>query len=643
MKDAPRSAFLALGLALASGLAACGRGSSTTGTGPYLPITGKLRLTVRADAEFGSAFWAVLRRDGADEWRIERVKSGQESLIAWREDVTGPRDWKLKFGPSRHPTYQLLLLRDAPSKPEIRLAELGSYHDPEKSLAIAYFAVPLDGEKSLDVLLRKPEPLVVSLLDPKGEPLSGQRVVGISTPRYLFEDGFDPERVDAMQLTWSWDFWNFDHVPSIKISPSRIVTAKTNAEGACRWDAFVGWVGVSERDERFALPRSVLAGPELRQVRICVVQNPPSVRLSAQGLPGRDVTITERGLVAEGDWPLPEGFRPARWSERLSFLQAPTSEFFTPCRQVNLRPLSKVHRVSSGQVIGDLKPGEARKHKVVLEELEHRTLGGEVVFEETDRISREHCGIELYDGGSPPKLVRAAGSLGGPGVPKSGRVPFEFHVLEEGPFTLVVRTGNYSCPVIRGLRAPREDLEVRVSLEKKNIPCSLTVRGRDGSEVAGYVVGTWPHGDLVSDFISGSRPSGKPGLNTFIIHSESGSAILRDVRLEEGRSAKLEAIVTPGVRLTGRLVDQDGRPVAGQWVHLSWPGYFRMASAFRWLSDLTGADGRFEIPSVPPGAWRLYLRGSGAPAGEPFTVPEAGVTWEAGDLRVPRSEAPGTK
>ena len=145
----------------------------------------------------------------------------------------------------------------------------------------------------------------------------------------------------------------------------------------------------------------------------------------------------------------------------------------------------------------------------------------------------------------------------------------------------------------------------------------------------------------MNDFISGSRPAGKPGLNTFIVTGAAGSAVVRDVALTEGKTPSLEVALTPGVKVTGRLVDEEGRPIAGQWVHLSWAGYFRMASAFRWLSDLTGADGRFEIPRVPAGPWRLYLRGSGAPAGGPLTVPAEGAAWDAGDLKVFRSETSG--
>jgi hypothetical protein len=629
---------LALALALA-GLLSCGKGEAPKGR--HAPITGTLQLHVSADPEFGSSFWAVLRRDGADEFQVESVRAGTRSALSWKEEVSQPRTWRLKFGPSRHPTYQLLLLPGGGSKPEVRVADLGSYHDPRKSLAIAYFAIPLDGERELNVTLKKPDPVEASVLDSSGAPLPGVRVVGIATPRYLFLDGFDAERVDAMQLSWSWDFWNFDHVPAIKIPPERIVTAKTDDKGVCRLDGFLGWVGVSERDERFVQPRSVLAMAEQRSLQFAVVRNPASVRLTVEGLPGRDYTITERGLFVEGEWPLPAGFKPARWSDKLSFLQGKTAEFFTPCREVRVRPMSPVHKVAEGGVAKELGPGESRKHRVLVQELEHKTIEGEAVFEESDRLSREHCGLELYDAGG--RLLRSAGSLGGPGVPKSGRVPFAFHVLDEGPYTLLVRTGSYASVVLRDVKAPKEELIVRLSLDRKNVPCTVTVREKDGSEAAGAIVGTWPHRDLVSDFISGAHPSGKPGLNTFIVSAESGSAVLRDVPLEEGKSPKLEATLSPGTTVRGRLVDGDGRPIAGQWVHLSWPGYYRMASAFRWLSDLTGEDGRFEIPRVPAGPWRIYGRGSGAPAGEPFTVPEGGATWDAGDLKLSGAKTIGDR
>jgi len=354
-----RAAVVLVGLLLCS----CGKGGA--GGAAHAPITGTLQLTL--DAGAGADYWAILRRDGAEDFRVQKIPAATRTAFAWREEVNQPRDWRLKFGPTRHPTYPLILARGGDPKPEVRANDLDAWRDPSKALAIAYFAIPLDGEKELKVSLEKPAPLDVSACDSAGAPLEGVRILGIATPRYLFLDVFDPERVDAQQLSWSWDFWNFDHAPKVKIAPERIVTAKTDARGRCTLDGFTGWVGVSERDERFAMPRSLLSMPESRSARFAVVRPAASVRLSVEGLPGKDYTITERGLFVEGDWALPPGFKPARWSDRLSFLQGKSAEFFTPCREVTVRPMSKVHRVTAGEVVRDLAPGDARKHKVAVE------------------------------------------------------------------------------------------------------------------------------------------------------------------------------------------------------------------------------------------------------------------------------------
>jgi hypothetical protein len=74
------------------------------------------------------------------------------------------------------------------------MATLAGFQDPAKSEAIAYFAVPLDGEKELKVEIKKPTPIDATVTDGAGVPIAGARVVAIATPRYLFLDGFDPER-----------------------------------------------------------------------------------------------------------------------------------------------------------------------------------------------------------------------------------------------------------------------------------------------------------------------------------------------------------------------------------------------------------------------------------------------------------------
>jgi hypothetical protein len=191
-------------------------------------------------------------------------------------------------------------------------------------------------------------------------------------------------------------------------------TAKTDAKGRCRFDIFQGWIGISEKDERFAAPRSVLAMSDLRSVRFCVVKKPANVRLTVEGLPEANFSITERGLVVEGEWTLPAGFKPGAVERELSFLQGKSAEFFTPVQRGRGEADEPRPQDPGGEMVSALAPGEDRKHTVSMEEVPHLTIQGETAFEPSDLLSREHCGIELYDGGPSGRLLRAAGSLGGP-------------------------------------------------------------------------------------------------------------------------------------------------------------------------------------------------------------------------------------
>ena len=607
-------------LALVLGLAACDRSPHGTSTS-LPPIQGAVALSVRAEP--GASFWAALSRDGGDPgFQIFPVKAGERALLKWKEDVDRPRAWRLKFGPSKHPTYMLVLLPDRGAKPQIGMKERDTLHDPKNALAIAYFAVPLDGERALEIDLKKPGPFEAAVTDPEGRPLVGVNVMGVSTPRYLFLDGFDPGSVDGMHVSWSWDFTNFDTVPNFKGNRERVSIVRTSAEGKARFEDFVGWVGLPEKSAPFAAPRSLLAMPERRESKFIAHLDPPKLRLTAQGLPAKDHFITQRGLVAEGHW------AGGRWEEPLRFVVGDLLEFHTPCREIRLRPVSEVHRVTSGGTIGDLKPGEVRRHKAVLEEVEHKTIEGEVLLEGRDPAAREYCSIELHGAGPASPLLQSVGPRGSQGVPASGRIPFLLHVMDEGPYTIVVKAGRYPWAVVPDVKAPREGLSIRLSPEKKNVPCEI----RAG---AGVVVGSWPHRDLLSSFVSGGDALGKPGLNTFVVVGETGSAVLRDVLLEEGSRPVLEAALTPGAAVTGKVVDAQGRPLAREWVHLSWPGYLRMPHAYRWLADLTDEEGRFEIPNVPAGPWRLYAKASGLRIGDLVTVPAGAKTLEAGALILP--------
>lgn len=617
-----KRALLALVLALA------GCGEKPRGTSAALkPIAGAVALVVRADPEFGTSFYAALSRDGGDPvFRVAPVKNGEKTVLSWTEAVDRPREWRLKFGPSRHPTYLLALLPDRGAPPQIGVKERDGLHDPKNALAIAYFAIPLDGERPLEIELKKTAPFAATVTDAAGKPLVGVAVMGVATPRYLFLDGFDPAAVDEMHVSWAWDFTNFDLAPNFKGNRERMSIVRTDAAGTARFDGLVGWVGLPQKSAPLAQPRNVLAMPELRSTAFIAALDPAKIRLTAQGLPARDHYITQRGLVAEGVWELPGG--PLRWEEQVRFVTGDVVEFLTPCRELKLRPVSEVHAVTSGAVIEGVKEGETRRHKVVLEEPEHLTIEGEVLLEERGKAGREYCSIDLHGAGPALPLLQSVGPRGSQGVAASGRVPFLFHVKQPGPYTIIVKAGHYPAAVVHDVKAPREELRLRLQPETKNVPCAVDLPG-------GFMVGSWPQRELLSSFVSGGDALGKPGLNTFIVTTETGSGVLRDVSLVEGGAPTLKPVLGPGTAVAGRVVDAAGKPVAGAWVHLSWHGYLKMPHAYRWLADRTDVDGRFEIAKIPPGPWRLYARGSGLRIGGLLTVPEGAKTLDVGILSMP--------
>ena len=76
------------------------------------------RRLVRSGLPFGTSLKTkYLHPDGSDEFKVENVRAGTTASLAWKEEVREPRIWKLKFGPSRHPTYQLIVARNSGSRP----------------------------------------------------------------------------------------------------------------------------------------------------------------------------------------------------------------------------------------------------------------------------------------------------------------------------------------------------------------------------------------------------------------------------------------------------------------------------------------------------------------------------------------------
>jgi len=141
---------------------------------------------------------------------------------------------------------------------------------------------------------------------------------------------------------------------------SRVGSASPNATSASSRR------GACCRRRRSGRPASPWRGPR------------PASASPWKGCRAKDTTITERGLFVEGAWPVPPGFSPVTWSDAWRFSREdgrilhPVPRGAPPADEQS--PPDHDGRVREGH-----RPGEARKHKVVVEEIPHRTIEASAV------------------------------------------------------------------------------------------------------------------------------------------------------------------------------------------------------------------------------------------------------------------------
>lgn len=158
------------------------------------------------------------------------------------------------------------------------------------------------------------------------------------------------------------------------------------------------------------------------------------------------------------------------------------------------------------------------------------------------------------------------------------------------------------------------------------------VLGPDGGPRAGWWVGTWPEG-LAGPLVRTAADG------TFELWLEHGGAVtvavgatphLSAARVGDVRSGTADLCVrvgaAPAARLSGRVVDAAGRPLAAQVMALR-PGDTGSTSA------ATRGDGTFELGPLPEGpcALRVSTRAHGFLALPPRQVPAVGTVF-LGDL-----------
>jgi protocatechuate 3,4-dioxygenase beta subunit len=168
--------------------------------------------------------------------------------------------------------------------------------------------------------------------------------------------------------------------------------------------------------------------------------------------------------------------------------------------------------------------------------------------------------------------------------------------------------------VVDAAGAPVEGVEVHAVASGRN-----SARATDLGEALSAVGGQAETGEDGRFAIEDMNP----GSYTLRVAGEKGSAILEGVVAGEG-GAEVRLALVPGVEVTVRVVDAEGKPVAGAGVYLADPLGIDLSGIGEMDEARTGADGRVSV-TVPPGAVLFEAIVAGHAPGSTTASPEPGA------------------
>ena len=147
--------------------------------------------------------------------------------------------------------------------------------------------------------------------------------------------------------------------------------------------------------------------------------------------------------------------------------------------------------------------------------------------------------------------------------------------------------------------------------------------------------------DAAGRFTLEGLPAGRYNVSLDLPEQFYADVTPKQLELPDPRAcAELRATAYYDGRVSGRVVDATGHPVAGLTVELTLPAGLDQPLGPERIRDLTGLDGRFELVHVPPGRFIVGIntqrdRGGGLPHPRVF---HPGVETVAAATRVPLSE-----
>jgi uncharacterized GH25 family protein len=150
---------------------------------------------------------------------------------------------------------------------------------------------------------------------------------------------------------------------------------------------------------------------------------------------------------------------------------------------------------------------------------------------------------------------------------------------------------------------------------EKGVDVSGTVTSTDGKPIAKAKVSTVQTTWVVNDYGSKKTTDAqgrfelthlRPGVTPITVTAKGFAPDIIKADVKAGMTP-VDFKLSPGQPLRGRIIDRQGKPIAGAFVHLD--GWRNMGSLS--FSGKTDADGRFTMPDAPPDAMEFQISKQG--------------------------------
>ena len=191
-----------------------------------------------------------------------------------------------------------------------------------------------------------------------------------------------------------------------------------------------------------------------------------------------------------------------------------------------------------------------------------------------------------------------------------GQGTFDVRVMPAQGHNLRIRESS-----VGGVAAGRTDVEIvtdegfsivgRVVDETQRPLARILVMARVGA--------TWGGGETTGEsgaFVVAGLPAGTAELTALDRNGAAGGYLEARLQVAAGTDG-VEIVLRRGLDISGRIVDEDGRPVVGRTVIAREAAANPLASAGGKEGPTTDIDGRFRFVGLAPGLYRLHLDGAG--------------------------------